>query len=133
MSDNIINRAAQFAKAAHVNQFDDDGKNHFAHCAIVAEIIELLLPYDDELIAAAYLHDVVEDTGITYTELRAHFGDDVADLVDEVTKVGGEFGQLKSERGIILKFADRLHNLSRMTAWPKQKRDNYLEKSEFWK
>lgn len=128
----ILADAYKYARHAHEGQLDDDGTDHFDHCEAVAEIIELVMPHDVNLLAAAYLHDTLEDTDTTEQQLRQLFNDDVADLVIEVTKVDGEFLNLKTERGVILKYADRLHNLSRMQVWSKEKRAKYVNKSKFW-
>lgn len=128
----ILANAYEFARDAHRGQIDDEGTEHFDHCEAVAEIIELIMPNDLELLAAAYLHDTLEDTETTEQELRDEFGDDVTDLVIEVTKIDGDFPNLRSERGVILKYADRLHNLSRMQVWSKEKRAKYVNKSKFW-
>lgn len=129
----ILADAYKYARQAHEGQLDDDGSDHFDHCEAVAEIIELVMPHDVNLLAAAYLHDTLEDTDTSEQQLRHLFNDDVADLVIEVTKVDGEFINLKTERGVILKYADRLHNLSRMQVWPAAKRANYVNKSNFWR
>jgi (p)ppGpp synthase/HD superfamily hydrolase len=128
----ILAQAYEFARDAHQGQIDDDGSEHFEHCEAVAEIIELIAPKDKALVAAAYLHDTLEDTNTTELQLRDLFGDEVTDLVVEVTKVNGDFSNLQSERGVMLKYADRLHNLSRMQVWPKNRRDKYVSKSKFW-
>lgn len=135
---NIIGKAAMFASAKHKGQVDDDGKPYILHPSLVADIIVQLNLHDDNLLAAAYLHDVIEDTNTTYTELLKEFGKDIADLVHEVTHEGTKetgyyFPRLKTQRGIVLKFADRLHNLSRMSNWDEKRRSQYLRKSKFWK
>jgi GTP pyrophosphokinase/guanosine-3',5'-bis(diphosphate) 3'-pyrophosphohydrolase len=134
-----INEAIGFAKKMHGDQKDDGGLNYFeAHVCKVADIISLVSPNDPNLIKAAYLHDTLEDTKTTYEELKQNFGHDVADLVLEVTHEGDRehgyyFPRLKTQRGIVLKFADRLHNLSRMEPWGRERKEHYLKKSKFWK
>ena len=93
---------------------------------------------DPNLLAAAYLHDVVEDCGVTYEDLVREFNQDIADLVMEVTHEGDKtkgyyFPRLHSKRGIMLKFADRLSNISRMDSWSESRQNQYLRKSKFWK
>ncbi|MFA5768329.1 MAG: HD domain-containing protein [Bacteroidales bacterium] len=132
MTENVITAASQYAEAAHAGQIDDEGTPHFDHCEAVAAIIELVAPTDFNLIAAAYLHDTLEDTDTTEDDLRDEFDDDIADLVVELTKVDGEFPNLHTERGVMLKYADRLHNLSRMQVWPPKRRQHYIKKSRFW-
>jgi (p)ppGpp synthase/HD superfamily hydrolase len=92
------------------------------------------------VLAAAYLHDTIEDTIIgTYGTLERMFGKEVADLVMEVThdgqpdQKGYYFPRLHSQKAIMIKFADRLSNLSRMSSWDQKRKDQYLRKSKFWK
>lgn len=136
----IVEKAVEFAKAKHGDTLDDSGKNFFmAHPYVVGQILTLVAHTDDNLIAAGMLHDTIEDTDTTYEELVKEFNQDVADLVMEVTQEGQKdshgyyFPRLKTERGILLKFADRLSNLSRMQTWPKQRKEQYLRKSKFWR
>lgn len=138
--EDIISKAYEFAKTKHAGVLDDNGVDFFlAHPQHVAEILKIVVPYDDNLIAAGFLHDTIEDTNTTYEELLKEFNQDIADLVMEVTQEGQKdshgyfFPRLKSERGIILKFADRMSNLSRMKAWPQQRKNHYLRKSKFWR
>lgn len=133
-----IQEAITFAKEKHKGQLDDEGKDYFeAHCVQVAEIIKVIAPQDDELIMAAYLHDTLEDTETTNGELAKFFGQRVSGLVLEVTKEGSPkgnyFPRLKTKDGILLKFADRLSNLSRMNGWPEDRRNHYMKKSKFWR
>jgi (p)ppGpp synthase/HD superfamily hydrolase len=129
-----------FAAEKHKGQLDDEGKDYFeAHCCQVAMILAEVAPSDLELIQAALLHDTLEDTETSYKELVENFGARVADLVAEVTHEGKKdekgyyFPRLKTREGIMLKFADRLSNLSRMSSWPATRQDQYLRKSKFWK
>lgn|SRR3990167_6420562 len=134
-----IQQAKEYSKEKHKGQLDPGGLPYFLHPDGVAEIINLILPNDENLIAAAYLHDIIEDTETTYEELKEEFGEDVADLVNEVTHEGKKdekgyyFPRLKTQRGIILKFADRLSNLTRMEPWDEKRKQDYLKKSKFWK
>ncbi|NOG50043.1 MAG: bifunctional (p)ppGpp synthetase/guanosine-3',5'-bis(diphosphate) 3'-pyrophosphohydrolase [Chloroflexi bacterium] len=82
----IIERAYRKAEAAHAGQFRKSGEPYFTHCAAVAAILTDL-HLDAEAIAAALLHDTLEDTDITYQELVDEFGLNVANLVDAVTKL----------------------------------------------
>jgi len=133
-------KAWKFAKDKHAGQKDDTGKDYFkVHCEQVGEIVFRVAPQDTNLVMAALLHDTIEDTNTTYEELKEEFGEDVADLVHEVTHEGKKdwdgyyFPRLKTQRGITLKFADRLSNLSRMESWPEKRKAQYLRKSKFWK
>ncbi|MHB9161693.1 MAG: HD domain-containing protein [Nitrosotalea sp.] len=135
----LLDKASEFAIMKHGDQKDDGGLPYIFHPCGVALILSTVTN-DDNLIAAAYLHDVLEDTDCTYNELYKEFGRDIADLVREVTKVvpsdkskPAYFPNLKTQRGIILKFADRLHNISRMQSWSQKKKQWYLHTSKFWK
>lgn len=135
----VVWKAREFARWKHAEQKDDEGLPYFsAHLNVVANLIMLIAPDDPNLMAAAFLHDTIEDTKTTEEELRGVFGDDITDLVMEVTHEGNKdregyyFPRLKTQRGIILKFADRLSNLSRMTAWDDRRQHQYLKKSKFW-
>lgn len=136
----IRKRAYVFARKAHAGLQDDDGKDYFfAHLIPVYKIINLLAPLDVGLQCAALLHDTIEDTDTTYEDLVQHFGKTIAGLVLEVTHVrttddkGWYFPYLKTRRGILLKFADRCSNISRMNTWDVEKQQTYLNKSKFWK
>ena len=134
----IIIKAIRFATEAHKGQERDDGRPFILHPEKTADILELVTD-DANLIAAGWLHDTVEDTDVTYTQLVEEFGKDVADLVREVTKIGIEdsvgyyFPFLKTQRGIMLKFADRLSNVADMNTWGDKRKAHYLRKSKFWK
>lgn len=134
----LINKAFDFAYDAHAGQVDDSGKPYINHPVMVAKIL-MLVTTDINIIAAALLHDTIEDTPITYQDIEKEFGIDIAMLVNEVTHemhpVTKEFyfPRLETQRGIMLKFADRLHNVSRMENWNQKRKNAYLRKSKFWK
>ena len=139
--EDLVLKAFKFAQAKHEGQKDDYGLDYFfAHCNHVYGILAAAGHNPDKnLMTAALLHDTLEDTNTTYVELVREFNEDVANLVQEVTHDGKKdeygyyFPRLKTRRGIILKFADRLSNLSRMAAWDPARQEHYLRKSKFWK
>ncbi len=120
----LIERAYALAEVAHRGQERQSGEPYITHPIAVAQILaDLGLP--DTVLAAALLHDVVEDTAYPIETIRADFGDDVADFVDGVTKLDkvkfGDAAQAetvrkmvvamaKDIRVLLLKLADRLHN-----------------------
>ena len=120
----LIERAYAVAEQAHEGQLRKSGEPYITHPIAVAHIIASLgLP--DTVIAAAFLHDVVEDTVVGLDDIRTEFGDEVAGFVDGVTKLDkvtfGDAAQAetvrkmvvamaKDIRVLILKLADRLHN-----------------------
>jgi GTP pyrophosphokinase len=133
----LLERAFAFAVQAHEGQQRRSGEPFIEHPLAVASILaELHL--DEETLAAALLHDVVEDTGTDIEQLRAEFGDDVAKLVDGVTKLtriqfqSREHAEAENYRKmivamaqdprvILIKLADRLHNMRTIEYLGKQK------------
>jgi (p)ppGpp synthase/HD superfamily hydrolase len=135
----MIEKARLFGIEKHKGQLDDCGKDYFeAHVQQVANIVSQSTK-DPDIIAAAYLHDTVEDTETTYEELIKEFNQRTADLVMEVTheesndNFGYYFPRLKTREGIMIKLADRLSNISRMDSWDIARREHYLKKTKFWK
>jgi len=113
-------KAYLFAYKKHGTMPDDCNKKYFnTHILQVVSILKQVTN-DENIIAAAYLHDTIEDTHTTKEELLKEFGEDITRLVMEVTHEGKKdhkgyyLPRLKTERGIMLKYADRLSNLSRM-------------------
>ena len=123
----LVTRAYMFARKAHEGQFRDSGEPYFNHPMEVAEILAEL-ELDVTSIAAALLHDVVEDTAVSIEKIEANFGADIAVLVNGVTKLTKmEFksreehqaeslrkmflAMAKDIRVVIVKLADRLHNM----------------------
>ena len=133
----IIKKARKFAKRKHKGQKDDEGEDYFkAHLQHTVDILKHVTK-STSIIVAGYLHDTLEDTDTTYAELQEEFSDNVARIVYEVTHEGEKdtgysFPRLKSKDAILVKFADRLSNLSRMYAWTPERQEQYLEKSKFW-
>lgn len=134
----FILKAMGFAMEKHAGQKDDAGQDFIIHPMQTAAMIGIVNSHDTNLVAAAWLHDTLEDTDTTYEELVKEFNKDVADLVNEVThegdkKTGYYFPRLHTKRGVQLKYADRLSNLSRMSVWPEERQEDYLKVSRFWK
>ena len=137
MSD-LIDKALVFAKQKHEGQLDDDGAPYFeVHLLPVANILQQITK-DEVVIAVGLLHDTLEDTDTTVREILDAFGKDVANLVLEVTHEGfGDtnvhlFPRLRSKKAIMVKFADRLSNISRMKSWSEEHKELYLKHSIFW-
>ena len=130
----IVDFAYEFARKAHTGEKDDSGRDYFdAHVAKVYLIVNLV-NQEPEILCAALLHDVLENTEVTEEMLRKKFGDKITGLVLEVTKKShGVFPRLKSRDAILIKFADRLSNLSRMEPWSEKRRQKYIDESTFWK
>ena len=145
----LIEKAFNYCVDHHLGQKRLTNEEYYIHPFNVAKII-VTLGMDSQSIAAALLHDVVEDTDVEIDEIKRLFGDDVALLVDGVTKIGRlsitskEQQQAESLRKmliamgkdvrvIIIKLADRLHNMRTLGAMPEQKqRDKALETLEVY-
>ena len=102
----LVRRALAFATLAHGDQKRKyTGEMYIVHPIEVMEIVKTV-PHDDAMLAAALLHDVVEDTDVTLDEVRSAFGDDVAALVDDLTDVSKpEDGNRKTRKAM-----DREHS-----------------------
>src|SRR3954449_6436436 len=135
----MITRAYELAAEAHRSQVRRSGESYIQHPLAVARIVADL-GLDDITIAAALLHDAVEDTHITLEDVTAEFGPDVAGIVDGVTKLeriqfdSKEAQQAatmrkmlvamaKDVRVLIIKLSDRLHNMSTLAALPASKQE----------
>ncbi len=133
-----LDEAFDFAGLAHEGQSRKSGEPFVNHPIEVALILAEL-HMDTATLKAALLHDVVEDSDVSLEEIRKRFGDEVADLVDGVTKLGKiEFESLseaqsnnlrkmliamaKDIRVILIKLADRLHNMRTLAALPEARR-----------
>jgi GTP diphosphokinase / guanosine-3',5'-bis(diphosphate) 3'-diphosphatase len=133
----LIERAYDVAARQHAGQVRRSGDPFITHPLAVATILAEL-GMNHETLCAALLHDTVEDTGYTLNELRREFGDDVASLVDGVTKLDkvkyGEAAQAETVRKmvvamsrdirvLVIKLADRLHNMRTLRYLPREKQE----------
>ncbi len=135
----LLQKAFDYSYASHEGQFRKSGLPYFDHVIEVAKILADQ-HMDQTTLVAAFLHDTIEDTGKTYDDISEKFGEDVARLVDGLTKISGfEFGSLeikqaenyrkmllsmiKDIRVIIIKFADRLHNMRTIDSLPPKKQE----------
>jgi len=125
----LLHKAYALARTAHEGQFRKGGDPYIMHPVAVATIIAEDFMMDANSVAAGFLHDVVEDTDTTIDDIRREFGDDVAFLVQVVTKpkshAPGQADLAKQEnnfrqlldsmrrdiRAVLIKLADRLHNM----------------------
>ena len=141
----IVRRAYLMAERAHAEQFRSSGHPYIEHCIQVAfTLAEFHM--DSATIAAGMIHDVVEDTDIGLETIRAEFGDEVADLVDGVTKIGAmRFDSIEEQqveyfrkmllsmakdiRVILIKVADRLHNMRTLQFVPVEKQRRIAEET----
>ena len=137
VDENLIAKAFSMALEAHKHDLRASGEPYFNHPYQVAMIVAREIPLDDISVASALLHDVVEDTKFSLDDVRAEFGDSVADIVDGATKItdifrSHEVTQAESYRKLLLsmvndirvmliKFADRLHNMRTLQYLPAEK------------
>jgi len=138
----LLNRAYVYAMKAHGKQFRASGDPYFAHPLEVAAILTDL-KLDEATIVTALLHDTIEDTPTTHTELEEKFGRAVADLVAEVTDDKREPKAVRKQKQIdhaahlstgarLVKLADKICNLrdvanSPPADWPIERRREYFE------
>ena len=133
----VLTHAFEFACDHHADQLRQSGDEFITHPVGVAQICAGMR-LDTETLCAALLHDTVEDTSASLEEIGAGFGEEVAQLVDGVTKLTGMTFESRDERQaenyrkmmvamatdvrvILIKLADRLHNMRTLGALPKQK------------
>ncbi len=131
----VVQRAYETAEAAHGDQIRKSGDPYITHPLAVATILAEL-GMDTTTLVAALLHDTVEDTPYTIEEAEADFGEDVAHLVDGVTKLDkikyGEAAEAETirkmvvamardPRVLVIKLADRLHNMRTLRYMPQEK------------
>jgi guanosine-3',5'-bis(diphosphate) 3'-pyrophosphohydrolase len=141
----LIEEAFAVARAAHAEQVRRSGEPYIAHPLGVAMILAHL-GLDDITIAAALLHDAVEDTALTSTDLEERFGPDVAAIVDGVTKLDRLQFDTKEEqqaatlrkmliamakdiRVLLIKLADRLHNMRTIASLPEAKQQRIAQET----
>ncbi len=140
-----ITRAYELAAQAHEHQFRKSGERYINHPLSVARIVTDI-GLDDITVAAALLHDAVEDTSITLADLQREFGPDVAAIVDGVTKLDRLRFDSKEEqqaatmrkmlvamakdlRVLIIKLADRLHNMRTIAALSAEKQSRIAQET----
>src|SRR5687768_16768989 len=134
----LLARAYRFSDRAHAGQKRSSGDAYVSHCVEVAKILaELHL--DSVTVASGLIHDVIEDTGVSVEEIDREFGSEIAAIVDGVTKIGNitfrstqerqveNYRKLllsvaKDARVILIKLADRLHNMRTLDYLPQEKR-----------
>ena len=133
----LIGRAYDVAAKMHEGQFRKSGEPYLIHPVATAKILAEM-GMDDSAIVAGLLHDVVEDTNYTKEDLAAEFGEEIAELVDGVTKLGTIVFENKEKRQVenlrkmflamskdirvlIIKLADRLHNIRTIQFMSEQK------------
>jgi GTP pyrophosphokinase len=134
----LVQKAFELANEAHRGVRRKSGELYILHPLAVANIVADEIGLGAKGVAAALLHDVVEDTDYSLEDIKGMFGEKVADIVDGLTKLAGVFDQTKSKqaenfrkllltmvediRVILIKLADRLHNMRTLDSMPEHKR-----------
>jgi GTP pyrophosphokinase len=141
----LVRKAYEFSNRAHAGQKRASGEPYIEHSLEVAFILAEQ-HMDSTTLAAGLVHDVVEDTDITVEDLRREFGDEVAELVEAVTKLGRIHFSSREEqqvdyfrkmlltmakdiRVILIKLADRLHNMRTLEHLPPEKRKRIAQET----
>jgi len=136
--ESLIQRAFFMCYRAHEGEKRASGEPFFFHPVEVAKLLVTELPLDGVSVAAALLHDVIEDSGYTYEDIAAELGTEVADIVEGLTKISEIMvnretteaegfrkmllSMVKDIRVILIKFCDRLHNMRTLDSLPEHRR-----------
>ena len=143
-----VREAFDFAKEAHKDKKRNSGEPYFSHCEAVAETVSEW-GLDDESVAAALLHDVIEDTSYTLRDIEKRFGKEIASIVDGLTKLDKVPFPEKDQnvetlrkfiisfsrdlRVVIVKLADRHHNMFTLKFLPPERQKSFAwETSEIY-
>lgn len=135
----LIQSAYDFAQHGHAGQLRESGDPYIVHPLQVAKTL-IKLGLDAETVTASLLHDLVEDTKCSLNDIKKKFGQNVADMVEGVTKLGKLEYQTRAEqqaenlrkmflamarnvRVVLIKLADRLHNMHTLSSCPEEKRE----------
>ncbi|MEE4213433.1 MAG: RelA/SpoT family protein [Bacteroidales bacterium] len=135
----LVTRAFKLANKAHMNMRRRSGEPYVIHPIEVAKIVNTELGLGAKSIAAALLHDVVEDTDFTLEDIEKHFGQKIASIIDGLTKISGNYDNRNTSqqaenfrkmlltlsddiRVILIKTADRLHNMRTLDSLPERKK-----------
>ena len=143
IDEDMIFSAYEFARESHVGQYRKSGEEYIVHPVEVSKIL-INMKMDTETITAGFLHDIVEDTMTTIQDIEYNFGPEVARLVDGVTKltnlpVGSNkqpenirkmiVAMASDVRVVIIKLADRLHNMRTLKFMPTYKQERIAKET----
>ena len=142
-----IREAFDFANMAHADQKRKSGEPYIIHPVEVASIVAVELELGANPVIAAFLHDVVEDTAYTIDDIQKRFGKDVAFLVSVLTKQSKEHYEMSKQvdnykqmldsihydiRALLIKLADRLHNMRTLGSMPAHKQMKIAGETDFF-
>ena len=140
-------QAFEFARKAHADQYRRSGEPYIVHPIAVANIVAEELHMDTSAVCAAFLHDIVEDTPYTLEDIKELFGEDVAGLVKALTKPVKEHYEMSKQednykqilgsiqmdiRSLLVKLADRLHNMRTLSSMPPHKQMKIAGETDFF-
>ncbi len=137
VDDELVSKAFKLCFLSHKGVKRASGEPYYYHPVEVAKIVASEINIDDVSVVAALLHDTVEDTEVALENIEAEFGETVAHLIDGVTKISGVFKSRDTKqaetfmklllsmaediRVVLIKFADRLHNMRTIQHLPREK------------
>jgi GTP pyrophosphokinase/guanosine-3',5'-bis(diphosphate) 3'-pyrophosphohydrolase len=137
VDEKMISRAFKLCYVSHEGIERASGEPYYYHPMAVAQIVAAEINIDDVSVVASLLHDTVEDTEVTLEDIKEKFGDTVSHLIDGVTKISGVFKSRNTKqaetfmkmllsmaediRVVLIKFADRLHNMRTIQHLPREK------------
>src|SRR5690554_2733507 len=140
VDEELISRAFKLCFYSHEGMTRASGEPYYYHPVEVAKIVASEINIDDVSVVAALLHDTVEDTEVALENIEAEFGETVAHIIDGLTKISGVFDNRDTKqaetfmklllsmaediRVVLIKFADRLHNMRTIKHLPNQKQLN---------
>jgi RelA/SpoT family (p)ppGpp synthetase len=145
VNDDLITRAFEMSVEAHKHDLRSSGEPYFGHPFEVAMVVAKEIALDDVTVASALLHDVVEDTEVDIDIIRKEFGEHIAEIVDGATKISNIFesheitqaenyrklllSMVNDIRVMIVKFADRLHNMRTLEYLPAEKQQRIAKET----
>lgn len=137
VDEEMVSRAFKLCYVSHKGIERASGEPYYYHPVAVAKIVASEINIDDVSVVASLLHDTVEDTEVTLDDIKEKFGDTVSHLIDGVTKISGVFKSRNTKqaetfmkmllsmaediRVVLIKFADRLHNMRTIQHLPREK------------
>ena len=137
VDEKLVSRAFKLCYVSHEGIERASGEPYYYHPVAVAKIVASEINIDDVSVVASLLHDTVEDTEVTLDDIKEKFGDTVSHLIDGVTKISGVFKSRNTKqaetfmkmllsmaediRVVLIKFADRLHNMRTIQHLPREK------------
>ncbi len=143
--EHLIRKAFDFCIEAHKESVRASGEPYYTHPVEVARIVAREIALDDISVAAALLHDVIEDTDFTVQDIQAEFGSTIAEIVNSVTKIADIvenrtvteaetyrkllLSLIRDVRAILVKLADRLHNMRTIDALPAERRQRIAQET----